>query len=175
MKDMMLLIQPLIPALRRYAYAMVRDRSAADDLVQDCLEKAVGHWPQRRVDGNAQAWIYAILHNLAINFLRRKKRQGASVPLDDVKGFALSRSADQEDNLQYRDLLSALDKLPEDHRSVILLVAVEDFSYAETAKILDIPVGTVMSRLSRARAQLRRNLEDVEQAPPKGSHLRRIK
>jgi RNA polymerase sigma factor (sigma-70 family) len=169
------LIQPLIPALRRYANAMVRDKVAADELVQDCLEKVAGNWRQRRRDGNAQAWVYAILHNLAINFLRRKKRQGISVQLDDVEGLALSRPADQEEGLKFRDLLRALDALPKDHRSVILLVAVEDLSYAETAQILDIPVGTVMSRLSRARAQLRKNLEGSVKAQLQGSHLRSIK
>ena len=76
MKDMMRLVEPQITALRRYARALLRDRSAADDLVQDCLERAIGHWHQRRPDGDARTWLFAILHNLAVSGMRRRTRRG---------------------------------------------------------------------------------------------------
>ena len=158
--DLVQMIQPLIPGLRRYAHAMLHDASAADDLVQDCLERVVGRWHQRRRDGNAAAWAYAILHNMAINQLRNARRRGIHVALDDAEDRALARPATQEDALRHRDLVRALQGLPDDQRSVLLLVSVEDMSYAETAEVLDIPIGTVMSRLARARERLRRAMEE---------------
>jgi RNA polymerase sigma factor (sigma-70 family) len=174
MSDMIVLIEPLIPALRRYARSLMRDRSAADDLVQDCLERAISRWHQRREDGNARTWIFTILHNLAVNRLRQSARRGAHVPLDDVQDAALSRRPVQEDGLHQNDVLRAMDILPDDQRSVILLVSVEDLSYAETAKVLDLPIGTVMSRLARGREKLRQALEG-ELKTDNGPHLRRVK
>lgn len=165
MSDLVQMIQPLIPGLRRYARALLRDASAADDLVQDCLESVVGRWHQRRGDGNATAWAYAILHNLAINQMRNAKRRGVHVAIDDADDRALSRPATQEDALRHRDLLRALRSLPEDHRSVLLLVSVEDLSYAEAAQVLEVPIGTVMSRLARARERLRRAMEEGTDIP----------
>ncbi len=174
MSDMIVLIEPLIPALRRYARSLMRDRSAADDLVQDCLERAISRWHQRREDGNAKTWIFTILHNLAINRLRQSTWRGAHVALDDVQDAALTRRPAQEDRLHQNDVLRALGTLPEDQRSVILLVSVEDLSYAETAKVLDLPIGTVMSRLARGRDRLRQTL-DGELQSDTSPHLRRVK
>ena len=154
MHDMMHLVEPMIPALRRYARSMVRDRAAADDLVQDCLERTISHWHQRRTDSDARSWVFTILHNLAINQLRQKARRGWHGPIDDVAESTLAQPAAQEHGLHHRDLLKALDSLPEDQRSVLLLVSVEDLSYADAASVLGVPVGTVMSRLSRAREKL---------------------
>lgn len=75
--DMMRLVEPLIPALRRYARALLRDAVAADDLVQDCLERVIGRWHQHRADGNARTWVFTILHNLAVNRLKQSARRGA--------------------------------------------------------------------------------------------------
>jgi RNA polymerase sigma factor (sigma-70 family) len=176
MEDMMLLVEPLIPALRRYARALVRDRSAADDLVQDCLERTISHWHQRRTDGDARSWIFTILHNLAINQLRQKTRRGQHVAIDDAEEATFSHPPEQEDGLHHRDLLRALDTLPEDQRSVLLLVSVEDLSYAEAARVLDIPVGTVMSRLSRAREKLLHAMDSDKAGPSTPTqYLRRIK
>lgn len=152
--DMVHLIEPIVPALRRYARALLRDHSAADDLVQDCLERAIGHWYQRRAEGDPRTWIFTILHNLAMTRLRKTTQQPRHLPLDEVDEGGLSVSAQQEDGLRYRDLLAKLARLPDEQRTVLLLVTVEELSYAETAKVLDIPVGTVMSRLSRAREGL---------------------
>jgi RNA polymerase sigma factor (sigma-70 family) len=171
--DMISLIGPLIPALRRYANGLLRDRAAADDLVQDCLERAINGWHQRRTDGDARRWVFTILHNQAVNRLRQSARRGRHVDLDEVDEGLLSRPPAQEAGLQHRDLLAALDSLPEEQRSVLLLVSVEDLSYAEAAAVLGIPIGTVMSRLARAREKLSNTLQG--DAAARGPHLRRVK
>ncbi len=173
MNDMMLLIEPQIPALRRYARALVRDRAAADDLVQDCLERAIGKWHQRRQEGDPRTWLFTILHNLSVSRFRQTARR-RDVPLDDADEGATAQAPTQEQGLIHQDLLRALASLPEDQRSVLLLVSVEDLSYAETAKALGIPVGTVMSRLSRAREKLLKTMA-AEAPPVSRPNLRSIK
>ncbi|GAB3092649.1 RNA polymerase sigma factor [Lysobacter terrae] len=175
MSDLVQMVQPLIPGLRRYARAMLRDATTADDLVQDCLERVVSRWHQRRVEGDVATWTYTILHNLAINYLRGAKRRGTHVALDDAEDPALSRPSSQEDALRHRDLIRALQELPDDQRSVLLLVSVEDMSYLEAAKVLDVPIGTVMSRLARARERLRRRLDEGPQALSGNATLRSVK
>jgi RNA polymerase sigma factor (sigma-70 family) len=175
MKDMMLLVEPLIPPLRRYARSLLRDRAAADDLVQDCLERVISRWHQRRADGNARTWVFTILHNLAINRLRQTARRGRHVMLKDADDAVLARPAIQEDGLRHRDLQKGLAALPEDQRSVLLLVSVEDLSYAEAAKVLGIPVGTVMSRLARAREKLMKAMDGENVVPLHVPNIRRIK
>jgi RNA polymerase sigma factor (sigma-70 family) len=175
MSDMASLIEPIIPALRRHARGLVRDRSTADDLVQDCLELAIARWHQRRVDGNPRAWVFAIFHNLFRTRLRRMARRPLHVAIEDTDEAALAVDAPQDQQVHFREVLDALARLPEEHRSVLLLVTVEDLSYAETAKVLDVPIGTVMSRLSRARDSLAKEMS-VE-ARPDAAHpqLRRVK
>lgn len=169
MDDIAELIEPHIPALRRYAWALARDEDTADDLVQDCLERAVGRWHLRRREGNARAWLFAILHNLFVSHLRRRARRGVDVPIED--GPTMPSAAPGQDNtLAVRDVLKALGLLPAEQRAVLLLVGVEDLSYEETARILGVPIGTVMSRLSRGRERLR---QLVENGQPAG--LRRVK
>jgi len=151
------LLEPLIPALRRYAYSLVRDHAAADDLVQDTLERALSRWFLRRADGDLRAWLFTILRNLYISAYRRRKRHGTEGTLDDA---ALPGTAPrQEAALEAQDVLAALDHLPEEQKSLLLLVGVEDLSYGDAARILGLPMGTVMSRLSRARQRLRSILE----------------
>src|ERR1700734_3265880 len=128
MKDMILLVEPLIPALRRYARALLREPSAADDLVQDCLERVISHWHQRRTDGDARSWVFTILHNLAMNRLRQKKRRGPHIVLENLDDAVLARAPTQEDGLRGDDLRKGLAALPEEQRSVLLLVAVEGLS-----------------------------------------------
>lgn len=176
MSDMLHLIEPLIPALRRYARALLRDRAAADDLVQDCLERAIGRWHLRRADGSVQGWLFAILHNLAVNRMRQSRSRGRHIAIEDAEEAALSRPPDQEDGLHHGEVLQALERLPDEQRSVLLLVSVEDLSYAEAAAVLGIPVGTVMSRLARGRERLRTILEEGQgDAVLHGGHLRRVK
>ena len=147
------LLEAQVPALRRYAFALTRDRDLADDLVQDCLERA---WSRRllwRADSEIRAWLFTILRNLFIDAARAHRRRGPKTSFDGDADIAVEPS--QESRLALRDTFDALDELPEESRSLILLIGVEDLSYAEAARVLNIPVGTVMSRLSRARERLR--------------------
>ena len=176
MNDMLRIIEPMIPSLRRYARALVRNHATADDLVQDCLERAVSRWDQRRNEGDARPWMFTILHNLAVNQFRQTAARGAHMSIDDTDENVLGLEAVQEQKLLYRDVLQKLANLPDEQRSVILLVAVEDLSYADAARVLDIPVGTVMSRLSRARERLHQEIEGgTKLASQKVAHLRSIK
>jgi len=172
MDDMLHQVEPLIPALRRYARALMRDRASADDLVQDCLERAVSRWYQRR-DGDVRAWLFTILHNLAVNQFRKTASRGRHVPIDETSEDGFGEAASREQKLMYQDVLAKLAQLPADQRQVLLLVAVEDLSYAEAAKVLGIPVGTVMSRLSRARDRLQQEIEGTA-APTNVVSLRRV-
>jgi RNA polymerase sigma-70 factor (ECF subfamily) len=173
--DMVRVIEPIVPALRRYARALLRDPTEADDLVQDCLERAVASWHQRREDGDPRAWIFTILHNLAMTRLRRTAQRPAHVALDDAGDASLALAPPQQHRLHHRDLLSALSQLPEEQRAVLLLVTVEELSYADTARILDVPIGTVMSRLSRARERLFRLMSGEPRPETARPLLRRVK
>lgn len=160
MNDLAGLLEPHIPALRRYARSLARDSHAADDLVQDCLERAINRWHLRRNEGDLRAWLFAILRNLFLGDVRQRKRRGTVVPLDD--GLATpspAAAAEGDGRVAVRDVLAALDALAEEQRSVLLLVGVEDLSYEQAARVLDVPVGTVMSRLSRGRERMRVMLE----------------
>src|SRR5277367_6471694 len=114
MNDMLRLIEPLIPSLRRYARALVKDRATADDLVQDCLERAVSRWYQRRNDRDARSWMFAILHNLAVSHFRGAKVRGPHVSLSEVPESALGNSPAQEQQLFYKDVLEKLAELTEE-------------------------------------------------------------
>lgn len=177
--EMAALIEPHVPALRRFAWALLRNEAAADDLVQDCLERAISRWHLRRLEGSAKAWLFAILHNLFVSGRRAASRRGPALPLggEGEDGFALAdpaAAATAEGRLVWRDALAALDALPEEQRAVLLLVGVEDFSYEEAARLTGVPIGTVMSRLSRGRERLRRLLEG-EEVPGTRTALRRVK
>ena len=172
MRDMMLLVEPLIPSMRRYARSLLRDTAAADDLVQDSLERAITRWHQRRPDGNAKTWMYTILHNLAVNRLRQSARRGPHLSIDAAGDAAVARPAAQESGLHQRDIAAAVARLPDDQKAVLLLISIEELSYADAAQALGVPIGTVMSRLSRARERLRREMAD---APANASHLRSVK
>jgi RNA polymerase sigma factor (sigma-70 family) len=158
MDEIASLIEPHIPALRRYAWALLRDDEAADDLVQDCLERAISRWHLRRRDGNLKAWLFTIQRNLFLNGARQRTRRGLHVGLE-VLDSCSGVDGLQESAVGTRDVLAGLDLLPEEQRSVLLLVGVEDLSYQETADVLRVPVGTVMSRLSRAREKMRQYLD----------------
>jgi RNA polymerase sigma factor (sigma-70 family) len=150
-------LEQQIPALRRYAYALVRDHDLADDLVQDTLERALSRWTLRRDDGDLRAWLFTIQRNLYVNSWRRSRRRGTPMTIDDAP--LPGTPPRQEATVEVHDVLAALDHLPEEQKSLLLLVGVEDFSYEEAARILGMPIGTVMSRLSRARQRLRSIVE----------------
>jgi RNA polymerase sigma factor (sigma-70 family) len=174
MADIAHLIEPVIPALRRYARTFVRGAADADDLVQDTLERAISRWHQRRSDSETRTWLFTILHNLAVNHLRRAARRGREVPLDDAGESDVAVPSTQEDALRRDEILGAVGQLPDDQRSVLLLVSIEDVTYAEAACILDIPIGTVMSRLARARERLQKLLEAQRKPTVDRPHLRRV-
>ena len=120
MSDMASLIEPHIPALRRFAWSLTRCAHAADDLVQDSLERAVSRWQSRRADGDVRAWLFAILNSCFINDRRRDKRRGRHVTLDEMT--EPSAEPGQEVGLHYLDVAQAFEQLPAEQRSVILLV-----------------------------------------------------
>jgi RNA polymerase sigma factor (sigma-70 family) len=154
-----------LPRLRRYARALTGDRHAADDLVQDTLERG---WTKlslfSRLDrgGRLDRWLLAIMHNVFVNQYR--SRPPAAEPLDELYAEPAARPT-QEDGLAVSDLQRALGGLPAEQREVLLLVALEEYSYAEAADIVGVPVGTVMSRLARARDKLHAQLAG-ERRPP---------
>jgi len=162
------LLEPQIPGLRRYAWALLRDDEAADDLVQDTLERAISRWGQRHRNGDLRAWLFAIQRNLFLNQLRRRRSRPEVGP--EALDCMPAPEGDADLRIEARDVLAGLDALPEEQRSVLLLVGVEDLSYQQAAEVLGLPVGTVMSRLSRARARLRQFMEAGRSAV-----LRRVK
>ena len=148
-------IEAEIPRLRRYARALTRDVAAADDLVQDCLTRALGKLHLWQEGTDLRAWLFTILHNQYVNQVRRAVREGAAVALSETEPL-LTRAPHQGKRLELRDLERAIAKLPGEQRAVILLVGLEGMRYEEVAEILDVPIGTVRSRLSRGREALRR-------------------
>src|SRR2546421_8586840 len=150
----------LIPRLRRYARALVSDRATADDLVQDTLERAWAKLHLYRRGTDLRAWLFTVMHNVHVNRVRAAR---SSEPLEDEMP-ELAQGGTQPDALLVRDLDRAIARLPADQRAVLLLVTLEDMSYDEVARTLGIPIGTVMSRLSRAREKLRAMM--LGQTPP---------
>ncbi|HYC04381.1 MAG TPA: sigma-70 family RNA polymerase sigma factor [Azospirillaceae bacterium] len=153
MSDIIAQIEQEIPRLRRFARAMVRDSALADDLVQECLERALSRLHLWQPGTNLRAWLFTILRNLHINGIRR---QQTFVDIDGEAqaGIGGAHGA-QVVRLELRDLRRALDKLPQEQREVVLLIGLEGISYAEAADILQVSIGTVKSRLSRGRRALR--------------------
>lgn len=158
-----------IPSLRRYARALTGDAWAADDLVQDTLERACVKWRLWTVGTDLRAWLFTLMHNVFANQLRRAPPR--AVDIDEVAHDLAGADTGQDKTL---DLQRCLLRLPEDQRAVLLLIALEDLSYAQVALVLDIPVGTVMSRLSRARARLHELMEGIAPANARPG-LRRLK
>lgn len=143
-----------IPSLRMYARALVGDRTRADDLVQDCLERAWSRSHLFRSEGDIRVWLFTILHNLYVSTVRRQSRQPILMPLTDQVECLPLRPA-QESRAEIADLGRALAGLPADQRAAVLLVGLEDMTYEEAANVLAIPVGTLMSRVHRGRKGLR--------------------
>lgn len=174
MSDVKWLISREIPHLRRYARALARDRDEADDLVQDCLERAIRKHHQWRRRGSIRSWLFRTLYRTFINGQPRRTRERAQLPVDGpYEGIheRLREPPRQEDHLAWQDMAAALGRLPDQQRAALLLIALEGMSYDEAADILAVPVGTVRSRLSRAREALR-----TTNIRPKSSvELRRVK
>lgn len=143
-----------IGALRRYARALTRDPHDAEDLVQDALMRAYEKRPSFRAGGNLKAWLFSVLHNTHVDGLRRRrslmKRTEAAAVLQEE-----GHDGGQHDAVRLQQLRSAFADLPEEQRAALHLVAIDELSYQEAARVLNIPVGTLMSRIARARARLR--------------------
>jgi RNA polymerase sigma-70 factor (ECF subfamily) len=148
-----------LPALRRYAIALAGSAALADDLVQDTIEKALRQSAQLREPGHLPGWLRRILHNLYIDELRRRRGRGPQQDVMDLIDHP-DLSVPAMDGGVARDFLRAMNNLSVEHREILLLVGLEDLSYREIADELEIPIGTVMSRLARARERLRALMED---------------
>lgn len=157
-------IEALIPNLRRYARVLVRDPDHADDVVQDCLERAITRFHCFTPGTNLRSWLFTILLNIVRSEARTNKRRGTVVQLDEIRDAA-AVNPPPEQPLLMRDLQNAFDRLPETFQEVVVLVAIEGMAYEEAAEIIGVPVGTVRSRLSRAREQLRRAMDEPVAAP----------
>ncbi len=147
-----------LPGLRRYARALTGDAWAADDLVQDTLERASRKWLLWRSGSDLRAWLFTLMHNLYLN----QRRGLLEVQALDAQALAALAGADGVACDVAIDIDRCLQRLPAEQRAVLLLVTLEDMAYADVARVLGIPMGTVMSRLSRARRRMR---ELLEQAP----------
>lgn len=169
-----------IPSLRRYARALTGDAWMADDLVQDTLERACSKWRLWLAGSDLRAWLFTLMHNIYVNQVRSAVRQtaaGTTVSVDDVAHELVAPDGDTGQSL---DLQRCLLRLPQDQRIVLLLLSLEDLSYLEVAQITGVPVGTVMSRLSRARSRLRELMDSparpAQACPPHSpALLRRLK
>ena len=157
-QNMHQVIEDLIPRLTRYARVLTRDLAAADDLVQECLTRALGKMHLWEEGTDLRAWLFTILHHQHVSLTRRQARQRANTELQ--KSYrSLAVSPNQTTRLELRDLERALAALPEEQRSVIMLVGLEGMRYDEAASLVNLPVGTVRSRVSRGRETLRKMTE----------------
>jgi RNA polymerase sigma-70 factor (ECF subfamily) len=157
-----------IPSLRRYSRSLLRNAADADDLVQDCLVRALERMDTLRTEDDPRPWLFTIMHSIFVN---RWHRMTNSARLLSERGETdVAEAPSQEVTVQFQDVLRGLDTLPEEQRETLLLVAVEGFQYDEVAKMLDVPIGTVMSRLSRGRDKLGHFMQGRERPM-----LRRVK
>ncbi len=169
-------IEAMRPVLYRIAYAWCHDAALADDLAQETLSKAWARRAQLRDEASLKAWMVSIMNHCWLDHLRSRR------DFDDVEEWedTLESGAESPEACCNREQViacvrAAVDRLPLGQRQVLTLVDLEEFGYAEVARILDIPVGTVMSRLSRARASLKNLLEPAMRQPAAQPLLRRVK
>jgi RNA polymerase sigma-70 factor, ECF subfamily len=160
-----------LPGLRRYAVALAGDATAADDLVQDSIEKALRQAGQLRDLERMAAWLRRILHNLYVDGIRSDRSHGKREDIEDLVDH-LDLSTPPVDSSQTRDFLRAINALSVEHREILLLVGLEDLTYEQVSRELGIPLGTVMSRLARARERLRTMIESGTTAQPRPSATR---
>ncbi len=156
MTDFLADVEAAIPSLRRYALALTRNPDAADDLVQDCLERALDKRSLWRPTGAVRTWLFAILHNRFVSDRRRDERRGVMAEID---GALEPEAVDNPvATVALREVGAALEALSVEQRTALLLVAVEGLTYGEAASVLGVPAGTVMSRVARARRGLQQQL-----------------
>ena len=159
-----------IPALQRFARKLPRDADRADDLVQDCIERCLRK--QHLFDGgNLRAWMFTVCRRVFLNEIRREKSRGVAVAVEDAPPSMLAVKALQEDTMHYQDVVESFRSLPHNDRVVLALIAIEGLKYDEAAELLQVPIGTIRSRLSRARLRLRDKLDAKPEAAPAGVTL----
>lgn len=145
----------LLPNMRRFALSLTHSAATADDLVQITCEKALTSEASYTEGTRLDAWLFRIMRNAWIDQVRRNKTAGVTIDVDDVFDLVGEDGRDSTENaLMLKATRSAIGDLPDDQREVLVLVCVDDLSYQETSDILDVPIGTVMSRLARARKKL---------------------
>ena len=150
-----------LPYLRRFARALAGDAALADDLVQDCVERALKKHHLYDASRPLRAWLYAILRNIHISQWRRQSQFGLMTGIDDLDDSATpSVPALQEQNMSVALITTALDHLPAQQREILVMISLEELSYKEASEIIGVPIGTVMSRLSRARQTMQKLLEE---------------
>ncbi len=149
-----------LPYLRRFARGLCGDASLADDLVQDCVERALMKSHLYDPARPLRAWLYAVLRNIFVSNWRRNAKFKNAKDLEDLEGFEGSVQPEQENNFSVALITEALDTLPAQQREVLVLISLEEMSYKEASEIISVPIGTIMSRLSRARAHLQNILEE---------------
>ncbi|HEV2550462.1 MAG TPA: sigma-70 family RNA polymerase sigma factor [Stellaceae bacterium] len=167
MEDLRQLIEAEIPRLRRYARALMRSRDRADDLVQDTIVRGLEKLHLYQPGTNLRAWLFTMMHNHYVNAVRRSARRGHEIEVEKVP---LKLRPSQIERLELRDLERAIASLPDEQRTTLLLISLEGMKYEEVAQICDVPVGTVRSRLSRARTALHQMLEGDRPAPNSRPH-----
>ncbi|MFO1057376.1 MAG: sigma-70 family RNA polymerase sigma factor [Dongiaceae bacterium] len=161
--DIYQLIAQEIPRLRRYARFLARNADQADDLVQECLTRAVSNIDRWQPGTNMNAWLLVILHNIFINEVKRRRPMLTSDGAIEQHGGGTSGG--QEERIYLNNVQQAFDKLSTDHKEILLMIAVEGLQYEEAAAILNVPIGTVRSRISRARESLRELLAGRAEMP----------
>ncbi|UEM22250.1 sigma-70 family RNA polymerase sigma factor [Skermanella mucosa] len=150
-----------IASLRRYAIALTRNTDEAEDLVQECLSKAIAGADTFRPDADLRVWLFRILHNVHVSGLRRRTLENAVKADAETAGLEAVTEPAQHRHLEVKDVMAALSRLPEDQRRAVTLIATEELKYEEAAKRLGVPIGTFMSRLGRGRAALRSMLNQA--------------
>jgi len=160
-----------IPRLRRYAHVLCYNAADTEDLLQATLERALSRLSQWQAGSDMRAWLFTIMHNVSVNQHRKQKyhQQMISDQDYDLDQFSTGNHSDQTDSI-VSEVEAGLNRLPADQREVLILVGIEELSYRQTAEVLGVPIGTVMSRLNRARQRLREIVFEQEQPA-----LRRVK
>lgn len=157
-------LRELLPRLRRFAASLTRDPSSADDLVQASLEKALSSWDRKRPEGDLRAWLFSILYRQFLDTQRRARRYSRMLAFFTGSQYG-QHTPSAERTIVAQTTLQAFESLSAEQRALLLAVSVEGLSYREVAHMLDVPIGTVMSRLSRARQALRL-LSEGKISPP---------
>lgn len=157
-------LNDVLPALRRFAFSLTRDEDRADDLVQDSVERALVKAEYFEPGTNLRSWMFTVCRRIFLNQIRKQKTQGVSVEIEDAPQTKLSTDANQDMTIACKEMLTAMEKLPMRDKVVLSLIVVEGMKYEEAADVLDVPVGTIRSRLSRARTRLKELIEQGDSA-----------